>query len=1754
MVNIRRGWTIPARPEQADGEERRQRRLLDTEFRRWAERAPQPSPKPEEEGPIRLAQTQGMLNLRAPTIGPGPRRAPPPPDPLRELAEGFAPPPSGAFDRAPLSAFGQLEERRVQRGGEGARQFFESIQGLDLREVAQLMGLAEVARQRGVTPQQLVAQLGETEFERTNLQREVQLASRPFLEQLAPSGDPLAVGKRFGLGALRLAEEAEELSRRTAAPVTRPVGRAVTQVATEAAVPQVPRPLRALGVPEFPGREAFREQAGEVGEVAGEFGLSPVNLIPIPIADDILRVLAKGVPIAARLLTRTGREATRAELRELAAGARRFLSRTPPTDPAERRVVEEAVETLSREAVAEGGSFEARLAAQEAESSARKARVEAGVGPVRESQTEAQRGTSVFLEAEAGRLGKEERAAALRAGQAANIREWRKNPLGEEYARMRDDIRGDYIQARIDEGDPVTTFTPEQEQVFLSNGEQYRPPRAAAAEEVAPVVAREAAPPARAAGDVAEEVRLGALTREEFDQAVLYRGVSDRTATGPNEFWTDDLELARMHARGGANPRIRVMLRKDIPKQAIAKRTEMGLEPTSLDEALKFHALSGLQISQRDFGPTRILAEFPANVDPFDAIRGGRAPARAAGEPTVRQVDLEGREIDTFATEREFGGVRERQAGLPMGAGELPTETAGPLFRAVPSPADDALRDIAEERRLAQAVLGDPASRRQAGALAETRTRLAALDREEAIIRNWQQRRLSPERQALELRELEEGLANQAARAGVREPGRATTRQPAFGTAEAAEFEFARRGRPSARQARATRGRELSAAEVEVEGVALDAVGARLNLPPIGGGAPLTRNRVLARQITEQTDEAQNAIGPAMASPHREARESWRLYAGANNEAAIQRAAWRENTYDLFDDVGIAINRNSDDQADNAIELLERAFGDEAARAPVGQFLPQERAAAQALYGRLDDATERLLVADPDFQFKALDEYFPHQFKKQPQPLRERLRGRRGLQLAPGFAKRRKLEGMLGEILESRPDLDLATWDPVAYVDRHIAAVDNYINSLETIRGLRAKGLIVPRSGAPASWRTPDVASFKIGEKLQGWVAEPKVAQTLEQMFGRSAFDQHGALRIAKTVRETAFRAKVFGGLFQQIDYAFRDAGLGLSELVQARPKGAVRAWASPLRAVARMVNPGLDRRLTTLAAKNPELRLLYRNGLAAGFDPSIGDKAIRAEGTAFSSLPGVQQVLDYMGGGAYERFHRETLEQAGLVNLQKFIKRGFSQDEAARRAVEETNVFFSSIPNWQSAIRSKTGRDLIKFPFFATGELEGWFRLPFQAPGGFAGIIGATAIMAEMLNKMFTGDWLSTDQLKPYKDEPPRGLVGKVLPISYNSHFLRPLLPWKGADGRDLYLDMLGQSDTPFRWALDPQFATQTRLGQFPRLGLDIGEISHGEAPAFGEQIKGPLDWLQFGFQQVSPIGISALTGTEAERIGRLGAAVQTSGLNVSAQTQRDRFAVLYQEKYGTAPQLDISPRQLDPELAAQAGYDPARETEFGQERAGITAGEEGRLADLSRIVLTGQPDAMEQFEEELGDFFRFRSGVTETLVRELGLPEREASLVQDFYDLDPRDRRDPETGKPDWDHFESQRERVLSQLRREGPSGREAASALERGTGISFPDPDLQRVYDARRTLREGLDAYYDTDSKKREAYRRRNPEVDAKLYLLGRVSRVVTSAAQREVRSLSRRLLGTEVEAGRGERRERRFGEPIRIGSGEPIAIGR
>lgn len=835
--------------------------------------------------------------------------------------------------------------------------------------------------------------------------------------------------------------------------------------------------------------------------------------------------------------------------------------------------------------------------------------------------------------------------------------------------------------------------------------------------------------------------------------------------------------------------------------------------------------------------------------------------------------------------------------------------------------------------------------------------------------------------------------------------------------------------------------------------------------------------------------------------PGREGREAARIYQGAVNEGNLGITNWQNRTKEVAEAAGVkAVKGARDAQTPETVTMMERIWGaidpvtGRTARGALRTFPDNERPFVEAIYDRLDLNTRRIVEADPEYAANLLDDYFPHLFT----PTKIGAGGRR---LTTQVTGRRKLEGPLGAILDDRPDLDLITWNPIEIVARHEAAVNNYIASLDAIRNLKATGSIRPRKAAPSTWRRPNIASFRVGEKLDGFVAEPKVASKLEDMFSVSAFKTNGFLKPIEGTRAALFKIKVLGGLFQQVDFTARSIGLGLSELVRGDVKNALRAWFMPLRSTARSVNGDLDRRLLQAAEGNVDLTDGYKAGLAAGVDPSIADDAIRGLGGLLPQtvggrqIPGaewLQQVLEFISGGAYARFHRDMLEQGYLVMLQKNLRKGMPREEAVRAAVEETNVFFSSIPNWQSAVTNPTARDAMKLGFFATGELEGWFRLPFQAPAGFAGIIGATAIAAQMINKLSTGEWLSVDQLLPYEvdseeirrlKKDPRTIFDAGVPgVDYNTRFLRPELPWNGPDGRKLYLDLLGQSDTPFRWAFDPVFATQTRLGQFPRTAIDVQSVVRGEAPAFGEVVDSPADLARFAAQQISPISTTGLAGTERGAIGTTGAGIQVSGVNVSAEPLRETIGRKFQELHGREfnPSVDRNQALEDPELAAlirQADkLSAARGFEGGtnrQEREQLLEQQAEELRPFVDGVRRGEPLAGAAFRERFSQIKTFMAGAQaiQTFNVDFGDPSTGAEqALNELSNLSPftPDFINPDTFEVDWEAYEAERERLQDIIEKDHPGYK---AAVESRLRLPEEFQDVERQFQQARLVRDEL-----------------------------------------------------------------------------------
>jgi hypothetical protein len=1586
-----------------------------------------------------LASSQGMFNLQRPTVGPPP---PPPPafglrrptDTLTALATGFAPDP-------PIPLRRDLVDLDLGAGARSAREFGAALEEGARGDVfrrgrftPRAAGhLGAVLRETGLRPEEFQAIAEAAEGGHPEARAFIDQVRQPLAEeetgmaiaglagiegqQTDFGGTLVDIAQRFpdilsptaaanlsnriqreggivpGLGREQLPAEGTTLLSALRAeveflrPVTEPIGRFAGGLIGQQLAPTTPPPLRALGVPDISGTQRARDIGAAVGGAVAPEVLVPSNVIPIPIADEVLRVLAKGVPLAARLLTRSGRAATRAELRELATAAGRWLSGAAPISPAERELGQQGVEALTREA-AEAGP--ARAAGEVAPPAARPSQL-------------------------------------LQVPEDLNVVRFEPEVPGATEQVARATIRTDGIEVQV----AAPAFDrPGAPQILRLDIERVSGRGLEGVREAMEVAGR------LAAANPDRELRLTVTNKKLADLLVRRFGATVRLET----------------------PELSVL---NLPREALP-----GAAPAPAAGRVDVTAAQPMTE-----GRIRGILEFGGEGAPGLEVRGNELIFRnTAGEAigfaeivrTARGDVLETLVIDPAATGMSRGRALQaltKAAGDRgiVGVGGTVTPEAERLLGRLGVPA----------RAAEEATPGFGSVEEQIAAMSAERGELRT------VARQW----------------------------GV-EPGFSPGDMVARIESQKASFRRVQAQlHPDWTDAQlddAVRKESLRRDSINPDtGQAWEAAPARAAgepVPQVAGGSPLTAAEVASRRAAG-ADLLAEAIPQ---SGSRAGRDVWRRFFGARQLSAKERLVWSRQVYRDAERGGFKIAARGETQADEVVGIMERVMSEQ--RAPINNFPERQRPFVQSLYDRIDRTTQRLVDADPDFANIALEDYFPHLFKPI-KPGAARLGSATGFVTKPGFKRPRKLTGTLGEILNDRPDLDLVSWDPVDFVTRHEAAADNYIASLEAIRAGKASGHILPTSQAPAGWVRPDFAPFKLRQTLQHWVMEPKFAQTMEQMFGKSAFDKHGVLKLAKQARTTAFGLKVFGGLFQQLDFMWRGAGLGVSELARGRPAQALKAGAAWPRAIARGLSPGVDDALNKAALKNPELKALYDHGLAAGVDPSFSETALRDVAGELAPIPGVRQVLETLTTKWYGRFHTEMLEQAALVNLQKNLRKGLPLEEAARLAVEETNVFFSSIPAWQSVWKSATVRDAMKFPFFATGELEGWFRLPVQAPAGFAGMMATTVAVAEMMSLAFTGKPLSLEQLTPFQRErdglkPSNILTGDIPFVDFNTGFLRPELPWKGPMGRTLYLDLLGQADTPFRWALDPGFATQTRLGQLPRLAIDLASIARGEAPPFGEVVKGPLDALQFVLQQVSPISISGLTGTERGRIGVAGAGTQVGGFNVSAEPLFELLGRRFEELTGQSFNREtdfVRARQM-PELASILEEMRNQGVAVGSEGAVAAEAREEVVQQAARDSLTqfadgvraGNADAGQRFGEKFSDWKTFAAGAAELLHfgRDFTDPTTpEGQILAEFYEITPDAflDGDPEEGTftTDWVAFENARDEKLAQMPQEWRDAYEAQLRLP---------PELQDVearYNAARELRNELEDVGEFEGLSREDY---------------------------------------------------------------------
>ncbi len=708
--------------------------------------------------------------------------------------------------------------------------------------------------------------------------------------------------------------------------------------------------------------------------------------------------------------------------------------------------------------------------------------------------------------------------------------------------------------------------------------------------------------------------------------------------------------------------------------------------------------------------------------------------------------------------------------------------------------------------------------------------------------------------------------------------------------------------------------------------------------------------------------------------------------------------------------------------------------------------------------------------------------------------------GKLGPGAKPGALRTRSLPLTFSEAIE-RGWVPLS-WNPVDLMVLHAAELADYRYSMVLGELWKTEGRAIPRSAAPTAWKTPDYPAFTskpfVTAEGKAAMSEPLVVSPedfnlLENMLGARPTDVTDALAYVTSVFK---RAKVALGLFQHVDLNYRLVVRGMTrgelEWMAAGPKAMAANFAPPLRPRLMrgllndpVIKEGVEEGLQLTGGLD-----VFKRDMRAALEPDLVVRAPVIGDLPLERLPGgirqgakkVQDVLNgiygYMGKGLFDGAQPQYMG-AFYKSIRKELLRAhpeLTSRQIAALAAETSNNMMSNIPQWQSVLGPRL-RQLGRATSFSVNEGEAWLRQgvkPFYKgaePGvrgtylrQWAGYMFGTLAIAEVINYGITGELLSPEQMQP--------IVMRNGRPTYNSRFARPRLDGDGPLGsklgikgaaikdedgnitghRHIYLDLMGQADTPFR-ALNPQFFVMTRLSPQFSTGVQLlqGEKFFGQQP-----LGGSGDQAKFAAQQlVEPIPVSAFT-QEQGRIGTTGAAIQAGGVNVSAEGLREVLAhtraQVMQEKgipgdYDTLKAAD-SPRatEIDNDPRVQAIFNevqkstakmaPTPESQFF-EQTELTREQQqaNQLADDAKLN-SGQWAGdvwRENYRDRQRDFFNRREQVKQDFQMEFEDKEAPSGSVNAaiaaYFDVNVDNYAQPD-GETDWDGFFKARDAALGRL----------------------------------------------------------------------------------------------------------------------------
>ena len=318
---------------------------------------------------------------------------------------------------------------------------------------------------------------------------------------------------------------------------------------------------------------------------------------------------------------------------------------------------------------------------------------------------------------------------------------------------------------------------------------------------------------------------------------------------------------------------------------------------------------------------------------------------------------------------------------------------------------------------------------------------------------------------------------------------------------------------------------------------------------------------------------------------------------------------------------------------------------------------------------------------------------------------------------------------------------------------------------------------------------------------------------------------------------------------------------------------------------------------------------IITRSGIEAFEDISRSQKLKGVIGNARLIKDRIGNGIRFWESGLFEGVYAETqmfmLENFIVPKLRRIHPTETAQQIAAR-AADEVNVFTSSLGSWQNTFRSPGSKMAMRFAVFSPNETESWLKMASRTVTGdskrlyqdyWIGYFVWLSAVSNAINYMNTGKFLPLDSYSPLTVTSDQD--GNIpFNTRYNSKFMSPEIGY-GRNGIPLYLDIVGQGDTPFQWMFSAPSALTSRTSPLVSLAKPfvLKETFYGN----------PLDSLlsQVGYAALQTLPIGAMQSIEWLReyneiikqvipesetgIGNMGRGLQLSGFNVRKETTKE-------------------------------------------------------------------------------------------------------------------------------------------------------------------------------------------------------------------------------------------------------------------------